>query len=233
MKFIEALQPAIFVRRYKRFLVDVTLSDGTSLTVHCPNTGSMKGCLAPDCEVMLSVSGNPNRKYPHTLEMTRIEGTWIGVNTSRTNRLVREALEKQVVKELGPIETLTPEVVVSPGSRLDFLLHQGGRKTYLEVKNCTLVEQGIAMFPDAVTARGTRHLRELIALQGAGQGAVIFYCVQRKDGEVFAPAAHIDPLYAATLREAMDKGVKVLAYQAAVCPGKIEVCKSLPIDFLT
>ncbi len=232
MKFIDPLQTAIFVRRYKRFLVDVTLPDGTSLTVYCPNTGSMKGCLAPGCEVMLSVSDNPKRKYPHTLEMTRVAGTWIGVNTSKTNHLVREALENNVVKEIGQVDTISPEVTVFPGSRLDFLLLKGGEKIYVEVKNCTLVEDGIAMFPDAVTVRGTKHLRDLIRLREAGHGAVIFYCVQRVDGYAFMPAAHIDPLYAETLRNAMSRGVQLLVYQAEVSPEGIEVGKSLPINFL-
>ncbi len=231
MKFTEPLQPAIFVRRYKRFLADVTLPDGTPLTVHCPNTGSMKGCLASGCEVMLSVSDNPKRKYPHTLEMTKVSGFWIGGNTAKTNHLVREAIENKVVKEIGEVDTISPEVTVFPGSRLDFMLLKGEQKIYVEVKNCTLVEDGVAMFPDAVTSRGTKHLKDLISLKEAGHGAVIFYCVQRGDGELFRPAAHIDPLYAETLRDAMDRGVLALIYRAEVSPEEILVRQSLSIDF--
>lgn len=231
MKFTVPLQPAIFVRRYNRFLMDVLLPNGTPLTVHCPNTGSMTGCLEPGCEVLLSESDNPKRKYPHTLELTRIAGTWVGVNTARTNHLVREAIEQNIVKEIGVVDSIAPEVTVFPGSRLDFLLHKAGKKIYIEVKNCTLVESGIAMFPDAVTARGTKHLQDLIKLRQSGHGAIIFYCVQRQDGAAFAPASHIDQLYAETLGLAIREGVQVLAYQAEVSPERIEVNKSLPIDF--
>jgi len=229
MKFKNLLS-ARLKKRYKRFLADVVLSDGTELTAHCPNTGSMRGCLAAGNPVLLSHSTNPARKYPFTLEMIQVDGFWVGVNTGLTNHLVREAIENGVVNDLGQIDQIQAEVKVSDSSRLDFLLFRGTEKIYIEVKNCTLVEGKRAMFPDAVTSRGTKHLRELAKLAQNGQGAAIFFCVQRMDGEVFTPAAHIDPLYARTLTEVVEEGVKVLAYQAVVGPGEIRLNHALPVQ---
>lgn len=215
------------IKRYKRFLVDVELDDGKRLTAHCPNTGSMRGCLLRGAPVVLSRSDNPKRSYPHTLEMIQVEGAWVGVNTSRTNHLAREALESGVLAELAGFDVLRPEVKIGQ-SRLDFLLQRGEELLYMEVKNCTLVEDGTAMFPDAVTSRGTRHLEELARLRLEGHGAALFFCVQRGDARCFRPAAHIDPLYASTLAEVARRGVQVLAYKAEVAPGEILVTERLP-----
>jgi sugar fermentation stimulation protein A len=230
MKFAQPLQQAFFLKRYKRFLVDVELANGKVITVHCPNTGRMTGCLSPGCEVLISKSDNLKRKYPHTLEMTKISKTWIGVNTARTNNLVREAIEKEIIQEIGPVDLIKPEVTTSPGHRLDFLLIKGDQKIYIEVKNCTLVENDTAMFPDAVTERGTKHLHELIRLREEGHQAIIFFCVQRMDAKKFSPAALIDPIYAKALHLAVRKGVSVLAYQAKIQPPKIiELTTKLPV----
>ncbi|MDH4320911.1 MAG: DNA/RNA nuclease SfsA [Desulfobulbaceae bacterium] len=229
MKFEQTLLPATLLRRYKRFLADVRLADGTLCTVHCPNSGSMAGCGVEGSPVLLSRAANPSRKYPYTWEMVYVNGGWVGINTSRTNHLVREAFATGVVGEIGPVDDIRAEVKVSDHSRLDLLLRQGERQIYVEVKNCTLVENGVAMFPDAVTVRGARHLEELAALRRQGFGAVIFFCVQRGDGEYFSPAAHIDPVYAATLRRVAAEGVTVLAYRAEVGPEAIRVAKGLPV----
>jgi len=229
MKFEQTLLPATLVRRYKRFLADVRLADGSLITVHCPNSGSMAGCGEEGSPVLLSKSDNPRRKYAHTWEMVHVNGGWVGINTARTNHLVREAFAEGGVGEIGQVDEIRAEVKVSDRSRLDFLLTQGERCIYVEVKNCTLVENGAAMFPDAVTSRGTKHLEELATLHEQGFGAVIFFCVQRGDGEFFTPAAHIDPVYAATLRRVVAEGVTILAYQAKVEPETIRVTKSLPV----
>jgi sugar fermentation stimulation protein A len=189
----------------------------------------MRGCLVPGSPVLLSRSDSPTRKYPHTLEMIHPDGNWIGINTNRTNHLVREAIENGVISEFGKVDAIQAEVKVSDKSRLDFLLSQGKTQTYLEVKNCTLVENGIAMFPDAVTSRGNKHLQELAKLKQSGYGAAVFFCVQRMDGEQFAPAAHIDPIYAQTLSDVAAAGVKVLAYQADVGTNEIKITHALPI----
>lgn len=161
--------------------------------------------------------------------MVRADGVWVGVNTSRTNRLVREALENRVIDDFGPIDAITGEVRVSAASRLDFLVRAGGRNIYLEVKNCSLAEDGSALFPDAVTARGARHLLELDRLRRLGHRAALIFCVQRADVRRFMPAAAIDPLYAATLRDLHRDGLTVLAYRAEVQPEYIEITKKLPV----
>jgi sugar fermentation stimulation protein A len=229
MKFDQKLQPGTLIRRYKRFLADVELDKGKTITVHCPNSGSMLGCSEPGSPVMLSRSENPKRKYPHTLEMVQAGSVWVGVNTTLTNHLVREALEDGVIEEFGRPEKIRAEVKTSANTRLDFLLECQGKKVFMEVKNCSLAEDGRAMFPDAVTARGTKHLLELEALRREGHGAAVFFCVQRDDADSFAPATHIDPLYSETLAQVQEAGVMVLAYRADVSPGEIRVAWKLPV----
>ena len=228
MQFETPLQAATLVKRYKRFLADVITDQGNEITVHCPNSGSMRGCSTPGSKVMLSTSPNPKRKYPQTLEMVKEGDTWIGVNTMLTNKIVAEAILEGHIKELQGINNLTREVKTSKSSRLDLLLERGDEKIYVEIKNCSLVEDGWAMFPDAVTARGTKHLNELASLVKQGYQGIIFFCIQRMDCDRFRPAAHIDPLYAKTLAEVSKKGVKILAYQAEVTPESIVIRKSIP-----
>lgn len=228
MQFHPPLQAATLIKRYKRFLADVKTDEGTEITVHCPNSGSMRGCSTPGSRVLLSTSPNPNRKYPQTLEMIREGSTWVGVNTMLTNAIVAEAIADGRIKELQGIDTITREVKISQSSRLDLLLEREEKKIYVEIKNCSLVEEGWAMFPDAVTTRGTKHLHELAKLAKKGHQAIIFFCVQRTDAEHFRPAAHIDPLYAQTLAEVAGKGVRILVYQAEVHPHSIQIRKSLP-----
>jgi len=229
MRFLQPLLTGRLVRRYKRFLADVELADGSLLTVHCPNSGSMLGCREPGSPVLISRAENPKRKYGYTLEMVRVGNTWVGINTSLANKLVAEAIENGLVGELAGVEAITPEVKVSPQSRLDFLLTCKEMKIYLEVKNCTLAEEGIAMFPDAVTTRGSKHLVELLALRQRGHRAVVFFCVQREDVTSFSPAEHIDRHYAETLRAVAGQGVEVLAYQARLSPGEIRIAAPLPV----
>jgi sugar fermentation stimulation protein A len=229
MRFSPPLQRAVLLKRYKRFLADVRLENATMLTVHCPNSGSMRGCAEPDMEVCISDSQNPNRKYRYTLEMVRPRFCWVGINTARTNDIVEEGIRSGKIPELDNLQELKREVRTSPISRLDFRLRQGAREIYVEVKHCSLVENGRAMFPDAVTERGTKHLQELMILRERGHRAVILFCVQRQDADLFTPAAHIDPRYAAVLEQAAAKGVDILAYQAAVFPQEIRILRRLPI----
>ena len=229
MQFNQTLKPGILLRRYKRFLADIQLENGTSVTVHCPNSGAMLGCSDPGSPVLLSRSGNPRRKYPFTLEMVQAGAVWVGVNTGLTNRLVREALENGTIKEFGRLEAITQEVKTSDNTRLDFLLERQDKKIFLEVKNCSLAENWVAMFPDAVTARGTKHLQELTALKQQGHQAAVLFCVQRGDADCFMPAVDIDPLYAENLAKAEAQGVMVLAYQADVSPGEIRITGTLPV----
>ena len=229
MHFTPHLIHGKLIKRYKRFLADIQLPDGEIITAHCPNTGTMLSCSTPGSAVQLSVSDNPKRKYPHTLEMVMDNKTWVGVNTSLTNKLVIEAIKKGHVQEFTDIDSVRAEVKTSKESRLDLLVKKGDRDIYIEIKNCSLAVDGCAMFPDAVTTRGTKHLKELIRLKEEGNESCIFFLVQRMDADKFTPAAHIDPVYARTMALAAEAGVKILVYQAEVNPTGIEVVRPLPL----
>ncbi len=222
-------QQGTLIKRYKRFLADIRLQDGATMTVYCPNTGSMKGCSTPGAAVIISYSDNSNRKYPWTLEMIRENQVWIGVNTGMTNRIIKEALENGTIKDFGKIDSIETEVKVSPRSRLDFRLTTAGGSVYIEVKNCSLAVAETAMFPDAVTVRGTKHLEELLTLYESGHQAAIIFCVQRADCIDFRPAAAIDPVYAATFNRVCRSGVQALVYQAEVTPESVTITNKLPL----
>ena len=229
MQIPESRQRGYLVKRYKRFLADIRLPDDKIITVHCPNTGSMKGCSTPGSEVVISKSANMQRKYAWTLEMVKDNKCWIGVNTSLTNKLVQEGLENGIIDDFGQIDFIQREVKVSSASRLDFLVQANGKKCYIEVKNCSMAENGIALFPDAVTSRGTRHLHELDRLRSSEVDTAVLFCVQRADARSFMPAKLIDPEYTETLVKVYENGVKVLAYQADVNPGSVTITKKIPV----
>jgi len=229
--------PALLLKRYKRFLADIRLADGTELTIHCPNTGSMKNCVLPESPCWYTVSDSKTRKYPQTLEVVSVPGGHLaGINTARTNVLVEQALREDRIAELRGYKILRREVVYgSEKSRIDFLLSQhndDARLCYLEVKNVTLMEaEGEGFFPDAVSERGSKHLRELMAMVEQGHRAVLLFCVQHTGIQSVRAAAHIDPIYAATLQAARAAGVEVIAYAATIEPEKntIEVERCLPV----
>lgn len=225
-------QTATLIKRYKRFLADVRLQDGNELTVHGPNPGAMLGCSTPGSPVVISRADNPRRKYAWTLEMVQEHGVWIGVHTGRTNGLVHEALKNGVITDFGRIDAIQPEVVVSDKSRLDFRLETEHGPAYLEVKNCSLAQEHIAYFPDAVTSRGARHLHELAQLAGEGYDAAVLFCIERADASICKPAAHIDPVYAETMARALAQGVRALAWQAEVSPREIVIRRSLPFSLV-
>lgn len=232
MKFAPPLQQATLLRRYKRFLADVELADGSTVTLHCPNTGSMKNCLAPGAPCWFSWSDNPRRKYPGTWEIaTTPAGDRAGINTGRANALVAEAIATGVVAELQGYTAVRTEVKYGhENSRIDLLLSRGESRCYVEVKNCTLLEEdGMGYFPDSVSVRGTKHLRELMAVVAAGQRAVLFFCVQHSGIARVAAAAHIDPVYARTLAEAVAAGVEVMAYRAELAAAEIVLREALPV----
>ena len=230
MRLPDSCQRGTLIKRYKRFLADVQLPDGQMLTVHCPNSGSMRGCSTPGSPVVISRADNPKRKYGWSLEMVQEEDVWIGIHTGRTNHLVHEALSQGVITDFSTIATITPEVKVSAKSRLDFRLDTAQGTIYLEVKNCSLAEAGVALFPDAITSRGAKHLHELVRLAAAGFGAAVLFCIQRSDATLCRAASHIDPVYAETVRWAASQGVRFLAYQAEVTPEAIAIRRPIPFS---
>ncbi|MGD8441093.1 MAG: DNA/RNA nuclease SfsA [Holophagae bacterium] len=225
------LIPGRLVRRYQRFLADVELDDGSVRTVHCPNSGSMKGCLGAGWPVLLSTSGNPKRKHRHTWELVHNGTCWIGINTSRTNSVVEEGLRSGSIPELASFDELHREVRLGDRSRIDFAVIRGGHRTWVEVKSVTMVDHdGRFAFPDAVTSRGAKHLRELTGAVARGDRAVMLFLIQRADGDGFTVADDIDPGYGETLRRAVDAGVEVLAHRAEVSPEEIRVVERVPVE---
>ncbi|MDQ7064565.1 MAG: DNA/RNA nuclease SfsA [candidate division KSB1 bacterium] len=228
MDFSTPLLPGTLIQRYKRFLADIRLDSGEVITAHCPNSGSMLGCNIPGAPVRVSRASNPKRKLPFTWELIRVGSTWVGVNTMRTNRIVEEALRERRIAPLSQYDVLKREFRYGANSRADFLLEDDGHKVFIEVKNVTLVEQGIALFPDAVTERGTKHLRELMQMVQQGHRGVIFFLVHREDAHSFAPAHHIDVTYGRTLIEAVEKGVELLVYDTTVNETGVRLRRELP-----
>lgn len=213
------LIPAQLIKRYKRFLADVVLADGSEITVHCPNTGSMKNCGGPGDRVWLSHSDNPKRKYAYTWELTETaSGEFICINTQRANPLIAEAISQQQIPQLTGYQQLRREVRYGDNSRIDILLGDGAQAdAYVEIKSCTLLEdddQGY--FPDAVTTRGQKHLQELMAMKAQGHRAVLVFAVMHTGINTVKPAAHIDIKYAELFAQALAGGVEVLACYATI-----------------
>ncbi len=224
------LIPGTLINRYKRFLADVQLSDGTLVTAHCANSGRMTACNEPGRTVYLSSHDNPKRKLPYTWELIDMGSSLVGVNTMVPNRLVAEAVAAEKIPELTGYETIEKEVRVGRRSRLDLkLVKPQSPSCYVEIKNCTLVEKERAMFPDAVTVRGRKHLKELESLVEEGHRCVMFFLIQRMDAGQFAPADHIDPIYGETLRHAAGKGVEMVAYDVDIDLTQIQINHRLSI----
>jgi len=211
------LIPGTLVRRYKRFLADIQLENGDMVTAHCPNSGSMKACCQQGRPVYLSYHDNPKRKLKYTWELIHMPTSLVGVNTQVPNRLTELAIASGDVAELYGYDNVKREVKAGKNSRLDIFLTSANRRPcFVEVKNCTLVADGIATFPDAVTVRGQKHLLELQHLVEQGYRCVMFFLIQRMDATSFAPADTIDPEYGKLLREAAKNGVELLAYDVAI-----------------
>lgn len=222
MKLDQIIREGILRRRYKRFLVDVVLDDGTEITVHCPNSGSMKGCAEPGFRVIVVDSQNPKRKLRYTLEWVHNGKCWIGVNTHRSNLLVEEAIQMGSIKELKDYQSLKREVKYGNQnrSRIDLLLEDPIKgKCYVEIKNVSLVSNHATyQFPDAVTVRGLKHIGELLEMQKQGHRAVLFFVINRSDAEFFEPAWDIDPKYSEALIQAIEQGLEVIAYGVNIDP---------------
>ncbi|MDF1762652.1 MAG: DNA/RNA nuclease SfsA [Oleibacter sp.] len=258
MKYELPLIEATLVRRYKRFLADVILADGSEITVHCPNTGSMKHCAEPGSRVWLSDSANPARKYRYSWEWVEVNGKYRAcINTTRANQLVKEALEARQIPTLDTWQTLQSEPKVDDG-RLDFCLHgeclhgeqsvtdNESRRCWVEVKSVTLLglpeedaletdqkdnksRSRMGYFPDAVTARGLKHLHRLLALHQSGERAVLLFCVPHEGIREVMAAATIDPKYAQALREVAEQGVEVMAFSVLFNDNEMRLSEPLPV----
>jgi len=231
LQYARALVEGRLIRRYKRFLADIQLPDGV-ITAACPNTGSMMGCCEPGSRVWLSESDRATRKYRHTWEIVEVGKVMVGINTGLPNHLVAEAITGGVIGELAGYQSLRREVRYGEeASRVDFVLESPGREAcYVEVKNVTAAaNKGVALFPDCVSERGSRHLRELIRMKSRGLRPVQLYCVQRGDVKEVQPADGIDHEYGRTLREAIAAGVEVLAYRAKVTPTEVKLVDRIAV----
>jgi len=223
------------LRRYKRFLADVELEDGRSVTAHCPNTGTMRSCWEPGAPVQLSHSDNPKRKLAWTLERVDMGGGWIGVNTGLVNAVVAEGIAADRIPALSGYADLRREVKVElpglPRGRLDIGLYpEQGAQALVEVKNVTLLEGERLLFPDAVSERARKHLDLLLALYGRGSRAVVLFALNRPEGAGFAPAEQIDPAYAARLRAVTAAGVEALAVRIRHDSEGLEVGEEVPVE---
>jgi len=230
MKFKEKLIHGRLIKRYKRFLADMELDDGTIVVAHCTNSGSMKSCLEEGAEVYLTPVNDPKRKTQFTWEMIRINDGWVGINTANPNSLAYEAIMNNEISELSGYSHVQREVKFGD-SRFDVFAENEHEKCFVEVKNVSMKESHFALFPDAVTTRGQKHLKTLMEVKAAGMRAVMLYIIQRSDVEVFAPATEIDPAYNEALKEAMKAGVEVIPMQALVTPMEIRLIKKLPLGF--
>jgi sugar fermentation stimulation protein A len=235
MKFATPLMEGRLIRRYQRFLADVEV-EGRIETVHCPNPGALMGLNAPGSKVWLSRSPNPKRRLPLTLEIIEAasddgEPTPVGINTGLPNGLVAEAITAGVIAELAGYEASRREVRYGENSRIDILLSSPSRPhAYVEVKNVHLTRKpGLAEFPDCVTERGAKHLRELSGVVREGGRAVMVFCVQRSDCAAFTLAADIDPGYAAAFRDADNAGVETLVYACHISNTEIRIERRIPV----
>ena len=231
MKFEHPLITGRLLRRYKRFLADVELENGETVTAHCMNSGSMMGLKDPGSPVWLSPATNPKAKLNWKWELVEADGALVGINTGHPNKLAEEAIRSGAIPALSGYETIRREVKYGENSRIDLLLedHNTARPAYVEVKNVTLKRREAAEFPDAVTARGTKHLRELARVAQNGERGVMLYVAQRTDCTHFSIADDIDPAYADALKDAQAAGVELLAYACTISAKEIRIAEPMDI----
>ncbi|WP_040690683.1 DNA/RNA nuclease SfsA [Providencia burhodogranariea] len=224
------LQPATLIKRYKRFLADVMTPEGDVMTIHCANTGAMTGCATPGDKIWYSTSNNTKRKYPHSWEITQtLQNHLICINTLRANQVIAEALSQKHIPELSEYNIIKPEVKYgSENSRIDFFLSSCDLPDcFIEVKSVTLLEKNHGYFPDTVTERGQKHLRELTIIAKEGKKAILLFAVLHTGIFEVSAAAHIDKEYANLLDEAIENGVEVICYQIDITEKKLSLGKRI------
>ena len=231
MNFENKFISGLFIKRYKRFFVDIKINNKI-ITAHCPNTGSMYGLLKKGNKVWVSKSNNPNRKLKYTLEIIRDKKSKVGVNTHFTNKIVLHALQNKLIKEFKNISEIKPETKFGKNTRFDFLIADKKNKSFIEVKNVTLSrKKGLAEFPDAVTTRGLKHINELENAGKKNYKIFIIFLIQRNDCEVFTIAKDIDPDYAKALKLAVKNKLNILCYDCKFSSKGIKLNKQIKIDF--
>ncbi len=218
-----------FIRRYKRFLVDVELDTGQVITAHCTNTGSLRSCIEPNADVLLSPATNPNRKTSFTWEMIKINGSWVGINTNMANVIAYNLLKNNEIKEFKNLDLIKREVKFDK-SRFDIYAERADEKIFIEVKNVTYKDGDYALFPDAITTRGQKHIQQLLKAKDQGYRVALFFIVQRTDVKIFAPAWDIDPTYSSMLREAAHKGIEIYPLKIKVLPEKYELLEKMEYE---
>ena len=231
MNFENKLIPGLFIKRYKRFFVDVKINNKI-ITAHCPNTGSMYGLLKKGNKVWISKSNNPNRKLKYTLEIIEDNKSKVGINTLFTNKIVLHALQNNLIKEFKGVSEIKPETKFGKNTRFDFLITDKKNKSFIEVKNVTLSrKKSLAEFPDAVTTRGLKHINELENAGKKNYKIFIIFLIQRDDCENFTIAKDIDPEYAKALKLAVKNKLNILCYDCKFSSKGIKLNKQIKIDF--
>jgi len=229
MQFPKPLIHGTLIKRYKRFLADIKLDTGEIVLAHTTNSGSMKSCIETGAEVYLSAADDPKRKTQFTWEMIKMNGHWVGINTAWPNLLAFEAIKYNKIEKLTGYTNVKREVQFGD-SRFDIYCENNQEKCFVEVKNATYKVGEYALFPDAITIRGQKHLKTLVEVKKQGIRAVMLYIIQRSDVTIFAPAKEIDPDYAMALKDAVNAGVEVIALQAVVSPHSIRLIRELTIE---
>ena len=229
MNFANKLIPGQFIKRYKRFFVDIKIKNQL-VTAHCPNTGSMVGLLQHGNKVWISKSNNPNRKLKYTLEIIEVQKSKVGVNTHLANKIVLHALKNNLINEFDNNIEIRPETKFGTNTRFDFLILKKNYKAFVEVKNVTMSRnKGIAEFPDAVTSRGLKHINELINANKKGYEVYILYLIQRDDCKSFTIANDIDPEYSNSLTKAVKKKLNILCYDCKFSSKGIKLNKKIKL----
>lgn len=231
MRYPQPLVQATYLRRYQRFLVDVKLDDGTVVTAHCPNTGSMLGINLPGARSMILPSDNPKRRLRYTLEAVRVGRSWVGAHPARANTVGREAIEAGLVAGISGVSAIRHEVPYGVSSRADLLVTtRRGAPWFVEIKSASMVDGRTSMFPDAVTERGLKHLEELLGVVRAGGRALLLFVATRNDVDSFRPAAHIDPAYAKRMAEVARQGVVVRAIATRITRTSMQATRAIALE---
>lgn len=230
MKFVQTLKKGILLKRYKRFLADIETENTKKLTIYCPNTGSMLSCSETLGCVWYSISSNKSRKYKYTWELYQKDSSgMVIVNTHNANCLVFEALHKKKITQIANFDNLYKEVKLNKKSRIDFMISSGDKKAYIEVKSVSFCVDKMGYFPDSISLRAQKHLKELILLKKSGHRAILFFCSMHEDIEKISPAKYIDVEYYKLCIDALNAGVEFMAYKTSIKTNEVNISKQIEV----